>query len=128
MAVHQLGGVALNAGMLWVDEFDWQAMVTTAVRGIEGHHIVDGFVKTAGRPITLQATDTHGWLGMTRSKVLALQALADAGQEMDLELADGRLFRVRFAPEQPLQARPVSRPEVPTDVHPYVVTVRLITV
>jgi hypothetical protein len=43
-------------------------------------------------------------------------------------LADGRIFRVQFAPENPLEASPIATPELPADTHPYVATLRLITV
>lgn len=129
MAGHLLGGQELPSGMLWVDEFAWSSVQKGVERSITGAQIVDVAAKVDGRPITLKATDRQGWLGMTRAKVKALQVMVDtAGGEWDLVLADGRIFRVQFAPENPLEASPIATPELPADTHPYVATLRLITV
>lgn len=127
MAEHFLNGIALPPGMLWVDEFDWALVQKSIERGITGKQIIDVAAKVAGRPITLQAADNHGWI--RRGTLLAVQALADdpAG-EYTLVLADGREFTVQFAADEPVTARPISRPELPAAAHPYVATFRLITV
>lgn len=124
---HTLGSIQLPRGMRWVDEFSWSAEQKSVERSITGALIVDAAIKIAGRPITLQAIDSQGWI--TRATLLALQAVADEpGAQLDLTLADGRTFTVQFAPDTPLQATPIGTPELPTERNPYVATLRLITV
>lgn len=127
MAGHFLNGIELPRGMLWVDEFTWSAVQKRVERSITGAQIIDAVAKLAGRPITLQATENQGWI--RRATLLAVQALVDdpAGQ-YTLVLADGRVFTVQFAAEEAISATPIARPELPALTHPYVATLRLITV
>lgn len=127
MAGHLLGGVELPRGMLWTDEFTWVAVERSVERSITGAQVVDQAAKVAGRPITLQGVRDQGWI--RRATLLAVQALADVpGATYTLKLADGREFEVMFAPENPMEAEPISRPEMPASTHPYVATLRLLTV
>lgn len=127
MAGHLLGGVELPRGMLWTDEFTWVAVERSVERSITGAQVVDQAAKVAGRPITLQGVRDQGWI--RRATLLAVQALADVpGATYTLKLADGREFEVMFAPENPIEAEPISRPELPASTHPYVATLRLLTV
>ena len=127
MAGHLLAGVELPRGMLWVDEFAWSAVQKGVDRSITGAQIIDVSAKLEGRPITLQGTESQGWI--SRATLLAVQTLANNPEgEYDLVLADGRSFRVQFAPDTPLEAQPISRPELPATTLPYVATLRLITV
>ena len=127
MAGHFLNGVELPRGMLWVDEFNWSAVQKTVERGITGAQIIDAAARIEGRAITLQAVEDQGWI--RRATLLAVRALADApGAQYLLQLADGREFTVQFAADDPIAATPISRPELPAATHPYVATLRLITV
>ena len=127
MAGHFLNGIELPRGMLWVDEFNWSAVQKSVERGITGVQIIDAATRIEGRPITLQAVEDQGWI--SRATLLAVRALADAPSvHYPLQLADGREFTVQFAPDDPIAATPVSRPELPEGTHPYVATLRLITV
>ena len=127
MAGHFLNGIELPRGMLWVDEFNWTAVQKTVDRSITGAQIIDVAPRIEGRPITLQAVEDQGWI--RRATLLAVRALADApGVQYSLQLADGREFTVQFAADDPIAAAPISRPELPAATHPYVATLRLITV
>ncbi|MDR0216735.1 MAG: hypothetical protein LBJ15_22395 [Comamonas sp.] len=127
MAGHFLNGIELPRGMLWVDEFNWSAVQKTVERGITGAQIIDAAARIEGRPITLQAVEDQGWI--RRATLQAVQALADAPDgQYPLQLADGREFTVQFAADDPIAAVPISRPELPPATHPYVATLRLITV
>lgn len=127
MAGHFLAGIELPRGMLWTDEFTWVAVERSVERSITGAQVVDQAAKVAGRPITLQGVRDQGWI--RRATLLAVQALADVpGATYTLKLADGREFEVMFAPENPIEAEPISRPELPASTHPYVATLRLLTV
>lgn len=127
MAGHFLAGIELPRGMLWVDEFNWSAVQKSVERGITGVQIIDAAARIEGRPITLQAVEDQGWI--SRATLLAVRALADIpGVQYPLQLADGREFTVQFAADDPIAATPISRPELPPATHPYVATLRLITV
>lgn len=124
---HQLGALQLPRGMVWIDEYNWSAVEQSHIHSTTGALLVDVGVKQAGRPITLAGSDSAGWI--TRAVLDALRALTDLpGQSHQLTLADGRVFAVMFAPGDPLQARPVARPELPPDSHPYVATLKLIEI
>ena len=124
---HTLGSVAVPRGMVWVDEFDWVPVERAVTYSLTGALLVDVAPRLAGRPITLAGEVDAGWLG--RGVVAQLYALASAtSATYTLTLADGRTFTTMFAPGQPITARPVARPELPTATHPYVATVRLIEV
>lgn len=124
---HTLGLVQIPRGMVWADEFDWSEVERQAEYSITGALLLDAAVRQAGRPITLQGSDSAGWI--TRSALQQLQALAqDPDATHALTLADGRTFTVSFAPGTPITATPVARPELPPSHHPYVATVRLIEV
>lgn len=126
-ALHVLGTIQIPRGMIWVDEFNWSAVVKSIERSITGALIIDAAPLTAGRPITLQGEESQGWI--RRTALLALQELANvSGETYELQMADGRSFSVQFAAEEPLSAKPIARPELPADTHPYVATLRLITI
>jgi hypothetical protein len=127
MASHFLNGIALPSGMLWVDEFTWVAAQRSVERSITGAQIIDVATKLAGRPITLQGAQDQGWI--RRATLLGVRALADAPDgRYVLQLAGGEQFTVMFAPEDAIEAQPISRPELPVGTSPYVATLRLITV
>lgn len=127
MASHFLNGIALPAGMLWVDEFSWAAAQRSVERSITGAQIIDVALKVAGRPITLQGAQDQGWI--RRATLLAVRALADTPDgQYPLTLATGEQFTVMFAPEEAIEAQPISRPELPANTNPYVATLRLMTV
>lgn len=127
MAKHVLHGIDLPSGMLWEDEFSWSAAARSVERSITGALVIDVAAQQAGRPITLRGVNDQGW--MRRAQLLLLRALSDnPGGRYSLQLADGRVFTVQFAPDNPIDAEPIGRPELPTQDWPYVVTLRLITV
>ena len=127
MASHLLNGIALPRGMVWVDEFAWADAQPSVERGITGAQIIDVAPKLAGRPITLQGAQDQGWI--RRATLLAVRALADVpGGQYPLQLASGETFTVMFAPDDAIEAQPISRPELPENTHPYVATLRQMTV
>lgn len=127
MASHLLGGIALPSGMLWVDEFSWTAVQRSVDRSITGAQIIDVATKVEGRTITLQGAPDQGWI--RRATLLEVQALAhEPDGRYPLVLANGETFTVMFAADTAIDAQPISRPELPANTHPYVATLRLITV
>ncbi|AOU99906.1 hypothetical protein N5K37_23570 [Delftia tsuruhatensis] len=124
---HTLGALPLPSGMIWVDEFDWTSVARSSERSITGALLVDEAAIVAGRPVTLEGEESQGWI--RRATLLALMEMADdLGQTYELRLADGRILNVQFSGSQPITAKPIGRPELPVAAHPYVATVRLITV
>ena len=130
MTTHTLDGLALPAGMIWQDEFDWSPTLSAQEYSLTGALVIDAGTRQAGRPITLAASDDRGWSGMTRDKLITLRAKAVvAGATYTLQLADGRSFTVAFRPgDEPITARQVWDREVPPADWPYVVTLRLIEI
>lgn len=123
---HTLAALDLPRSLLWVDEFDWTPVARAQEYSLTGALIVDQAMRQAGRPITLQGVDDHGWV---RRDVLALlwDLAATADGPLPLVLADGRTFSVRFAADNAIQAEQIARAELPPAHYPYIVTVRLVT-
>lgn len=124
---HTLGSITVPRGMVWADEFDWHAVEKNTEYSLTGALLVDVATRQAGRAITLQGSESAGWV--TRGVLQQLYALAaQPGAVHVLQLADGRTFDVQFAPGTPIEARPIARPELPLSTHPYAATLRLIEV
>lgn len=126
---HTLGLVQIPRQMVWVDEFNWSEVEKTIGYSTGGALLIDVGTKLAGRPITLQGVDRHGWL--RRSVLEEVRALAADGEAVyTFTHADGRTFTVTFAAEDPVTAVPTTgtRPELPGADYPYVATVRLIEI
>jgi hypothetical protein len=124
---HNLAGITLPRGLIWVDEFAWQAPVRAVEYSLTGALVIDSARRAAGRPITLEGSADQGWV--SRSQLQALYALLDAddGTTMPLQLADGRQFSVRFAAGEALKATAIARAEIAPQDLPYVIELRLIT-
>lgn len=125
---HLFGSLELPAGMIWVDEFDWRPVESSIEYSVTGALIVDAIERQAGRPVTLQGGDDHGWL--RRDQLMGLYDLAaDPDAVFTLLHDDGRQFDVMFRPGvEPIVARQIALHERPEDNWPYIVTVRLIEV
>lgn len=129
MAHHTLDAIEINAGCRWIDEFDWSPIQSTKEYSVTGAMIVDAGTRLAGRPVTLQATESSGWNGMTRAVIKSLFALSETHAEHQLTLADGRILDVIFAPgAEPIEARPLVDRENPPDSWPYIIKLRLVTI
>ena len=77
--------VALSDRLEWEDEYTWSPVEQTAEYSTTGALLMDLGLKQAGRPITLQGTQTAAWL--TRAACDALQAWAALpGAELTLTL------------------------------------------
>ncbi len=120
--------ITLPDDLRWVDETDWTPAEQTTEYSLAGALIVDGGLKQAGRPITLDSYDGDVWL--SRSTVLALQALAAIpGLEMTLMLW-GVTYTVIFSHEdgRPVEAAPVLPISPPADDDWYTLTLRLMEI
>ena len=66
--------VALSNRLDWTDEFDWHPVEQATGYSTTGALLIDVATRQAGRPITLQGTDTQAW--MPRTTMLQLAAWA----------------------------------------------------
>lgn len=66
--------LALSDRLDWTDEFDWHPVEQASSYSTTGALLIDVATRQAGRPITLQGTDTQAW--MRRADMLQLAALA----------------------------------------------------
>ena len=64
----------LSDRLHWSDEYDWSPVEQSTEYSTEGALLVDVAVKLAGRPITLEGSDTAAWL--SRAVCDTLQAWA----------------------------------------------------
>lgn len=64
----------LSDRLHWADEFDWSPVEQSTEYSTDGSLIVDVGLKLAGRPITLEGTDTAAWI--SRAACDTLQAWA----------------------------------------------------
>jgi len=123
----QLDGIELP-DLVWGDEFSWSKIEQSAEYSLAGSLIIETGEKLAGRPITLEGTETIGWI--TRSDLLVLQALAeDPERQMVLTLDDARTFDVVFRhQDRGIEARSVLAYSDPDPDDYYSIIIRLMEV
>lgn len=81
--------IQLHPQFVWVDEFDWQASVSSEpIYTITGAMIIETGIKKAGRPITLKGDNV--WL----DKALLVKLFDLQGKTLSLGVPDGRVFDV----------------------------------
>jgi hypothetical protein len=119
-----LDTIPLSDDLLWVDEFDDAGLVgQSETISLGGQMIIHAQARLSGRPITLRAAETHGWVD--RATLLALRALAaDPGREMPLILRGEPARTVIFRGDR-LRAEPLYGHADPEGSHPYVITLFL---
>lgn len=118
----------LDPDLAWSDEFAWAATEQSVSRSLTGALIVQLGLRQAGRPITLVASDSSGW--MSRAAMAQLQAWADIpGQTMTLALR-GVAYPVMFRHHDggPFDAVLVVDYSDPEDTDWVVPTLRFMTV
>lgn len=77
--------LALSDHLAWTDEFSWSPVEQSTEYSTTGALMVDLGEKLAGRPITLEGTETRAWI--SRATCVALQAWAKLkGAEFELVL------------------------------------------
>jgi len=120
--------LALDPDLQWTDEFAWAATEQSVSRSLTGALLVQVGTRQAGRPITLAASDSAGW--MTRAAMTQLRAWADVpGQVMTLTLR-GVALPVMFRHHDggPFDAAPLVDYSDPLDADWVVATLRFMTV
>lgn len=123
--VHEGTTIHLPLDMLWVDEFEWDAVEQSKQYTVTGSLIVESGAKLAGRPITLAGDEQGGWL--PRATLLSLMATAGvAGRQYTLTLR-GVEYTVMFD-TPPITASPVWGVSDPDAADHYVATLKFIEV
>lgn len=119
---------SLPPDLIWTDRFKWSAAQTSHEHSTTGALLVDGGVRLAGRPITLEGGPTHGWMPMSQAE--ALQELAaDPAVELVLTLHDGSVFNVIFdSADTPIEAELVVDYSDPVGEHWCVPTLRFLEI
>lgn len=120
--------ITLPDDLVWTDEGRWNAAVSNREYTTTGAQIIQGGVRAAGRPVTLEGAADAAWV--ERSEWLALKAEADVfGTEYTLKLHDDSEQTVQWAPgEQRLIATPVRDLADPTSADRYWLVLNFITV
>ncbi|MCX7206084.1 MAG: hypothetical protein NT086_08915 [Proteobacteria bacterium] len=122
-----LDGIELSSGLIWTDEFDWTPIKQKVSRALDGTMMIQEGVMQAGRPITLKGERDLGWV--TRLQLEQLQTRLAKAENMQLTLADDRVFTVRWRQsDKPIDAAPIRRIAVPRPTDVYVVSLKLLTV
>ncbi len=85
----------LHSQFDWIDEYEWSAIAQSdPIYTLTGSQIIQQGTKKAGRPITLDGTDTR----TSRADVKTLQAWANVAElTMTLTHPKGKTYQVIFA-------------------------------
>ena len=107
MTMIKLDTTQLPDGLRWLDEFGWSPVAQSTAQSLTGALLVQEGTRTAGRPLTLSGGINYAWI--SRSGLIALQALLDATTQRTLTLHDGRQIPVipRRDGDGPLSAAPI---------------------
>lgn len=94
-----LGAVTLSDHLIWEDEIGSdESVAQTTKRTLGGNLVVISQQLSKGKPITLVASESQGWL--TKAQVQAVEALAEsAGAVLPLVIG-ARNFTVMFRHEE----------------------------
>lgn len=84
----------LDSQMEWTDRNAWSPVVASASYSLTGALVIETATRQTGRPITLEGSESRGWI--TGSDVTQLQTWADtAAQELTLTI-DTTAYTVVF--------------------------------
>jgi hypothetical protein len=117
--------VDLPDDLTWPDEFTWQQVEQSVEYTTTGALVVDAFAKQAGRPITLQGSETFAWCD--RGDLLTLRNWASQpGATFALTLR-GVTRTVIFNHEAgAIEAEAILDYSDPLDSDPYAITIRFL--
>ena len=107
MIALQIDLLPLNPALVWTDRDNWQPVAQTARPTLDGGLAVFHQPLTAGRPITLQSTESSGWVD--RQTLDALQALASVPGSLHTLTIGTQTFTVLWRHDDPpaIQAEPL---------------------
>lgn len=117
--------VDLPEDLQWTDEFTWQQVEQTAEYSTTGALILDAFAKQAGRPITLEGSETYAWCLRGVLNTLRNWA-AQPGQTFTLTLRGVNRTVVFNHESGALSANPILDYADPIDSDPYQIVIRFL--
>lgn len=94
-----LSTLQLPPTLVWTDRHVWQPVMQTARRTLSGGMVVYHRQLNAGRPITLEAGQTWGWL--SAEQVEALESMAAAPGAVYPFEWQGESYQVCFRHDEP---------------------------
>jgi len=94
-----LDTLPLPPGLVWTDEHTSASVAQTMRRALDGSLVVYYAGLVAGRPITLESTETAGWI--TRAQADALAALAASPGAVYTLTLRGQAYQVMFRHHEP---------------------------
>lgn len=122
-----LNGIVLSDSMTWLERYAYQPVLQQARRTIGGRLKLNSVLLSQGQPITLQATETSGWMDRTVGD--ALQLIAQTTDGVYVLNFNGVLYNVAFRhyekPALDLQALLPRTNTLPTDQ--LIGTIKLVT-
>lgn len=119
------GTVNLPADLTWTDEFTWAQVEQSTEYTTTGALVIDAWAKQAGRPITLEGSETHAWCARTLLNTLNAWA-SQPSTTFTLSLR-GVSRTVVFNHEAgALSATPIVDYSDPADADFYAITLRFL--
>jgi len=113
----KISTLELPPEMIWIDRYKWQSVAQSSVNTLGGKIIVQSLQVLQGRPITLQANESQGWL--TLSQVTSLITLAETITSGYAFEYHGATFTVLFnhISSSAVEMQPFVDGEEPSDFH-----------
>jgi hypothetical protein len=72
--VVKIGSLILNPEIVWEDKSKWVPIYQGSALTLGGKTIIQAIAAVNGRPVTLTATQTQGWLTLTQVNALLVMA------------------------------------------------------
>lgn len=121
-----IGNLILPPELIWVDRFKWSGVYQGSSTTLGGKTIIQSIAAQNGRPITLSASASQGWL--TLAQVEALINLSVIPEAHYLFEYHGFSANIVFAHHTPpaVDMEPFVNGEEPSDFH--FGTIKLITI
>lgn len=117
--------VQLPDDMTWPDEFTWQQVEQSSEYTTTGALVLDSSVKQAGRPITLQGSETYAWC--QRGDLLTLRNWASQPGVVFTLILRGLSRSVVFNHEAgAIEAAAILDYSDPLDSDPYAISIRFL--
>lgn len=123
-----LNGVTLNPNLVWEDKYDYSIISQEVKYTLAGTPIVYSGAYSAGRPITLVATDDQGWVEKTIAD--QIYALAQQSGGIYSLVIGAETFQVMFRNHEPpsVSLKPLSPRAVPLSGDYFTGSIKLMTV
>lgn len=117
--------VSLPDDLTWPDEFTWQQVEQSAEYTTTGALVLDAFAKQAGRPITLQGSESFAWC--QRGALVTLRNWASQPGGVFTLTLRGVARQVVFNHEAgAIEAEAILDYSDPLDTDPYAISIRFL--